>query len=67
MSQVSKLNYWFPVGAGIFCFFLGLFSLAWGLTAQSDSRLFRGVFLILFSLLWTVYATPRFREEYADR
>lgn len=67
MSQVAKLNYWFPVGVGIFCLLLGLSSLVWGLTGRSDSRLFRGVFWILFSILWTVYATPIWREEYADR
>jgi hypothetical protein len=67
MSQVTKLNYWFPVGVGIFCLLLGLSSLVWGLTVQSDTRPFRGVIWILFSILWVLYATPRFRERYADR
>jgi len=64
MSQVSKLNYWFPVGVGMFCFLLGLLSLALGLKVRSDSRLFRGVFWILISILWTSYITPRWREKY---
>jgi len=67
MSQVTKLNYWFPVGLGIYCLLLGLSYLVWGLIGQADSRVFRGVFWILFGIFWILYMTPRWREKYADR
>jgi len=67
MDQVTKFNHWFPVGLGIVSLLLGLSSLVWGLTGQSDTRLFRGVFWILVSILWMGYATPRWRKEYGDR